>query len=1853
MAKSTQTKRRRCIGGFEKLEARRVLDSTVVFNELMYNPIGATDGDLEWVEFYNQLNVDVDMSEWVVDGGIRFTFPDRTIIPARSYLVIAANPDVANAQQDFPESLGPWEGRLSNGGEELRLYNNDNRLMNAIDYRDGGSWPVAPDGGGPSLSKMDQQSASHIAENWTFSQRVGGSPGVENFIRPGTFFFKNLVPEDSAATAFVPTDDRLGKAWIDAAFDDSEWLHGTTGVGHEGGRSGVYNPFLGLDLDAPPDGQEPMPLADVNSSVYIRVPFDLADGASFDALELAMRYDDAFIAYLNGVEVVRSDNVPDEASWNSAATGTNRDSNAQLFKAFPIHEHVGLLNPGTNVLAIHGLNRRISDNDSLFEPVLRGGNEVETDIPIPLRINEVAPANADDFFVEIRSIGQEPVDLSPLKLLNRGATTNEFEFSVQTLGPGQVMSVDVSQLGFRPGDNDYLGLFTKDGKRAVDAQRVTGQLRGHSDELGGRWSYPSSPTPGQPNQFQLNRDVVINEIMYHAPPKLAQPDTPPTFSRNPLIEFDSVWRYNNSGADLGTDWASRVYAVDGATWHEGPTAIGFETTELTVPLRTEIGRPSLNDPRFVTYYFQTEFEMTAESLSLADAIEFRHMVDDGAVFYLNGTEFSRFNIDPGPVDANTDTSRSTLNAEILGPLRIDPSLLQVGTNVISVEVHISTPASNDVFFAADLSWGEMLTPFVPGTPYRQNPEEWIELYNKGPQPVDLSDWRVRDGVTFDFTDGTTINPGEYVILANDPGTFSAKYPDARVVGHLQGTLGNHDDRIQLIDAAGNLADEVHYYEGGSWSELADGGGSSLELRSPHADNSKGDVWTASSPPVAPWTDHSFIGYSRVDALGGKARFNEFVFGLLDQGEFLIDDVEVIESPSTDALPLIQNGTFEDDVVGQAPAKWRILGTHRGTVIADPEDPDNQVLRVTATGAQQFISDYASTTFVNDHDVVDGFEYEIRFRVKWLAGSAQLHNRLYFNRVANTARMNVPDRIGTPGAVNSTIVDNVGPTFEGLRHSPTVPAENESVTVTLDRADDPDGVSSVKLWWRKDGAEWSMADMASASGSFSGTIPGYEEGDVVQFYIEATDGKGTTSMFPAGGPHSRALYQVEPGEDLTPRSDIDRYLMVMLDEDADRLVPTTDGNHTANMTNQFQPLTLIHNDTAYYDVGVRQIGSRWIRPNSGYKLAMNPDEPFYGIHDSIRFDTNGLVEIVMKQMTNRAGFGKNSAYDDIAFLVSPQSRLSHEVLVQLARFEDGFLQEQFGETGGTKYELDDVVFPSRPPSDDPEGIKSYADVFMMADIGFDTRAVELQGDNPEFYRAHVLIKSNRARDDYASIARLGQAIHKSGQELFEATNEVMDVDLWMRHYANQAYLGNWDSYGFDRPKNLRIYARESDGKFVPFFWDCDLCNLNEPIIQRTEPTSRLDEIRDIPHNLRLYWGHMLDMINRSFNREYVTYWAQHYGAKAANQSHGGQRSFADFAANTAGRTSQALIAIRDAIPKVDFQITTNGGKPLTTDSQTVQLQGKGWIDIRTLRLAGSERSLDVFWPETDTWQINLPVSLGENTFTLEARGFEGDVIATDEIVVTSTVKNPAVSSLRITEVNYHPSRLLGSEVAAGVSDSDDFEFIELTNVGDATISLDGIELVQTDDQQGVAFRFDASTSSISELAPGARVVVVENETAFGVRYPDVQIAGAWQGGLANSSETITLAYLGVAIQQFTYHDTWYPTTDGGGSTLVIVDPSAASAELSKKEAWRPSPMLGGSPGTDSIAPGDANGDGIFSSEDLVLVSQAGEYEDDTNGNSTFFEGDWNGDGDFTSLDLVFAFTTTGFTVAETAARRNPT
>src|SRR4051812_15920410 len=82
---------KKCHHALETLERRFVLDSTVVFNEIMYHPAG-DNKQLEWIELHNQLAVDVDLSAWSLSDGLQYTFPQGTVLKGGAYLVVAASP---------------------------------------------------------------------------------------------------------------------------------------------------------------------------------------------------------------------------------------------------------------------------------------------------------------------------------------------------------------------------------------------------------------------------------------------------------------------------------------------------------------------------------------------------------------------------------------------------------------------------------------------------------------------------------------------------------------------------------------------------------------------------------------------------------------------------------------------------------------------------------------------------------------------------------------------------------------------------------------------------------------------------------------------------------------------------------------------------------------------------------------------------------------------------------------------------------------------------------------------------------------------------------------------------------------------------------------------------------------------------------------------------------------------------------------------------------------------------------------------------------------------------------------------------------------------------------------------------------------------------------------------------------------------------------------------------------------------------------------------------------------------------------------------------------------------------------
>ena len=358
------------------------------------------------------------------------------------------------------------------------------------------------------------------------------SPTAQQF--DGGVLLTKVVREGDAVRVIIPsaTTPTSGLSWTVAGFNDSTWMSGATGVGYD--RVSTYDSHISLDLDDTMDGE--------NTSAYLRLEFNLDDASVYDVMRLKMKYDDGFIAYLNGVPIAQ-ENAPGNPVWNSGATAGHTDGEAVNFVTFEVNGQIGNLVDGTNVLAVHGLNDGIGSSDFLITPELEVGQSAVSDgltltesTLITARtldgsdwsapaeayfLVDTVPANAsnlviselhyrpadvdasemtagftdrDDFeFLELMNSGTQTIDLSGVKFIT-GITFDFATAGLRTLEPGARLLIvnDLAAFQERYGmafsnqiAGEYTGNLSNDGEliTMVDASGTTTHAFTYNDQL--------------------------------------------------------------------------------------------------------------------------------------------------------------------------------------------------------------------------------------------------------------------------------------------------------------------------------------------------------------------------------------------------------------------------------------------------------------------------------------------------------------------------------------------------------------------------------------------------------------------------------------------------------------------------------------------------------------------------------------------------------------------------------------------------------------------------------------------------------------------------------------------------------------------------------------------------------------------------------------------------------------------------------------------------------------------------------------------------------------------------------------------------------------------------------------------------------------------------------------------------------------------------------------------------------------------------------------------------------------------------------------------------------------------------
>ncbi|HYG33940.1 MAG TPA: lamin tail domain-containing protein, partial [Clostridia bacterium] len=443
---------------------------------------------------------------------------------------------------------------------------------------------------------------------------------------------------------------------------------------------------------------------------------------------------------------------------------------------------------------------------------------------------------------------------------------------------------------------------------------------------------------------------------------------------------------------------------------------------------------------------------------------------------------------------------------------------------------------------------------------KTEPAEFIELYNSGSTSVSLSGWGITGGITYTIPNGTTLDAGGYLVIAQNPATIAKKF-GVNALGPWVGRLNNDGDLIQVVNAAGVVEDKVDYQLGFPWPTVGDPPGYSIELINPAFDNGLGGNWRASVvstntgsssytliPEQSTW--RFFKGLT-------EASFPTYAWRALG-----FDDSGWSEGLTPIGYdPFLSMGTYLDDM----SSRYCTVFFRKTFVVNNVSEINTLLLRA--------LYDDGFKLWINEHPVRDG-DFNMaagELAADQTAGPARestSFDLFYLNSPQNflVAGTNIiaiqaanallggssdffldleleaeigANNVGrgpTPGAKNSVFAANAPPQIRQVDHSPKEPKSGQSVTITA-KVTDPEGVQSVSLMYQvvEPGnyieltdaaytAQWTAVTMNDAGvdgdihpgdSTYTATLPAslQQHRRLIRYRIQAVDGTGASVAVP--------------------------------------------------------------------------------------------------------------------------------------------------------------------------------------------------------------------------------------------------------------------------------------------------------------------------------------------------------------------------------------------------------------------------------------------------------------------------------------------------------------------------------------------------------------------------------------------------------------------------------------------------------------------------------------------------------------------------------------------------------------------
>ena len=798
----------------------------------------------------------------------------------------------------------------------------------------------------------------------------------------------------------------------------------------------------------------------------------------------------------------------------------------------------------------------------------------------------------------------------------------------------------------------------------------------------------------------------------------------------------------------------------------------------------------------------------------------------------------------------------------------------------------------------------------------------------------------------------------------------------------------------------------------------------------------------------------------------------------------------------DSDNFVDNGDFEEELNnrrvsalarpsgGAGAGEWKIEGTHVNS--ARTTHPDEVI---SGAGAFKLIAKGKGDYKVNrcEQTIGGGLSprsvYNISFMGRWIVGSETLITRGYNHNYPKSHRFDVPLNLGTPGAINSVTLrqmdrtgsPSIGPVIDKFSQTPAVPRADEEVLISV-RVSDPEGVGDVSLYYSINDPlligdpELTELPMTGPDhrDRWTATIPGQERGNKVVFFIVASDTGGATGRYP-----------IDPLERTHP---------LVLDEDSavaidrsylvyrhDNPAPTNNNpsyrfwlhsaaetylNNNRKLSNdRVEGSFIFGNEDMYHTSRVRFSGSPWARQKwtESYRVTMPKDDPLHGTIK--RF---GLED-------HQAGGARNARERISNYLIrhnqgSVKAPYSFQWLVQweVSRGRSSAINEVREHVQVPNVELIQRWYPN----DDDGDFFEMDDRFTISDAGerqgnTDGRltfppyaAPGLERDSPENYRYWFSTRLHESKDDFSRLVDFSRVLdmRETPNAAFdELIWDTMNVEAFLRVLSIRLNTGDWDTWGYNRGKNCYVYRPFEDGRWVLLPWDMELSyegghqstylipsTINQNYITNNGLFPELNRFWNRPRVKRMLYGILWDMVNHQFNSGYLAPLVSRLQARGMNTLEIARPN------GFVHRRSQALTQrLRNSSSLgVDFEITSNSGADFETDANRVLIEGQAPIEIWSLVALVNGAQIDGAAQFSNdaplAWSANLPLGMGANDIQVIGFGSAGDLVASDNITVTTSAEGspliariePSVASPGETVSLFGSNLTLDSEVLFG-------------------------------------------------------------------------------------------------------------------------------------------------------------------------------------------------------------------------------